>query len=1066
MPMLMRKTALSAALSHLLCGLVLWGSAGVSSLSAASSPVITSIRQTGTNVLVSVSVPAGIERITLESRERLGPGGWAPRIVARLDQAGGERTFSMPISRRIELLRVRGDATDPLPRSFYSGTNEFLGEPGSGSGPNFFGPTTADPRDQLGPGQEGSSREVVESDIWKVRGQTLYFFNQLRGLQIIDITNPDAAAIRGTLDLPASGEQMYVLGERHVVLLARNDCFANDANGAVLVVRDDDGTPVIVRKLAVPGYIQESRLVGSALYVASQQYRPVAGSSNSTWEWGTAVTGFDLSDPDDPLARNTLWFAGYGNVVTSTDVLFLVVTRHPSNWWQSIVRSVDVTNPDGTIRAYESITVQGQIPDKFKLRYRDGILTTIAEDWHLDGGRQLVTRLETFRLSDPRALGPGGVLKLGELELGQGERLFATRFDGDRVYVVTFRVIDPLWIVDLDDPANPRIAGHLEVPGYSTYIEPLGDRLVAVGVETSRVAVSLFDVADAAEPALLSMVLFGENYSWSEANWDEKAFTVLPGPGLILVPYNGVTTNGYASRVQLIDLNPDNLVKRGVIEHEFSPRRATLYSDRILSISGWELLSVDATDRDNPVVQGMTSLAWSVDQVFLAGDYLIELPINGGWWHRSLPAAIRLARAESPNDLVAELVLTNLPIVGADVRGDYLYVAQSSFSSFYYPIYDTTGGQALTNEFILSVFDLRNLPALQLAGRTSIELPVGSISRRPVWPTPTTLVWMSGQPDYWFLATTDFQRTASFAPDIWWPHGFGGGGRLLAFDVADPAAPQFASEVTLSRTNHQWWSFSPAFATNGLVYISHRQSEFIIGLESQWQTRGEPTVTTDPATGESKTNSGPIGTWVVRDYLDVVDYRDAFHPMVRDPVNIPGRLTGLSRGGSLLYTIGSQWRPTNWYWKESLTASAYDGVEAHLVDTLELPEVWPHPVHIVDTSVFLGRPGYNYSNTNVAPHLLETWTLSNEGEFTQLGEVTLDAPVYLFADFPGMFAAQDNHRTVILFDLTTPAALEPIGASNLSGCVWPTLEGADGNAARGLWLPLGAYGVSKVEVRQ
>jgi uncharacterized secreted protein with C-terminal beta-propeller domain len=64
----------------------------------------------------------------------------------------------------------------------------------------------------------------------------------------------------------------------------------------------------------------------------------------------------------------------------------------------------------------------------------------------------------------------------------------------------------------------------------------MGSRLLAVGVESNRVAVSLFDVANPAKPGLLSRLLLGENYSWTEANYDEKAFTVLPDANLVWYP--------------------------------------------------------------------------------------------------------------------------------------------------------------------------------------------------------------------------------------------------------------------------------------------------------------------------------------------------------------------------------------------------------------------------------------------------------------------------------------------------------------------------------------------------
>src|SRR5437867_1092148 len=288
------------------------------------SPTITSVRLDGTNVTATVRVPSGVRKVTLECRDRLGAGSWEPRAVSRLDGAGGTLTFSLPRSRPFEVMRVRADDSEPLPASFYSGTNEFYGATAGGPGPAFgimedgVGPGATPPAQNQGP-----SREVVESDIWKIRGQTLYFFNQFRGLQVIDITDPDAAVVRGTLDLPAAGEDMYLLGANHVVLLARNGCSSDESQ--VVIAADNAGTPSVVARLPVKGYIVESRLVGTALYVASQALRPMAGSTNSTWEWGTLVSSFDLADPAAPVARDTLWYSGYGNVVTATDVLLLVV---------------------------------------------------------------------------------------------------------------------------------------------------------------------------------------------------------------------------------------------------------------------------------------------------------------------------------------------------------------------------------------------------------------------------------------------------------------------------------------------------------------------------------------------------------------------------------------------------------------------------------------------------------------------------------------------------------------------------------------------------------------------
>ena len=109
------------------------------------------------------------------------------------------------------------------------------------------GAVTPDAVALVNSGEQVQARAVVESDIWKISGDTLYFFNQYRGLQVIDISQPDAPAIRGALAITAAGEQMYLLDDTHVVLLARDAC--NPADGAesqALVVEIKDANPTII----------------------------------------------------------------------------------------------------------------------------------------------------------------------------------------------------------------------------------------------------------------------------------------------------------------------------------------------------------------------------------------------------------------------------------------------------------------------------------------------------------------------------------------------------------------------------------------------------------------------------------------------------------------------------------------------------------------------------------------------------------------------------------------------------------------------------------------------------
>lgn len=117
-----------------------------------------------------------------------------------------------------------------------------------------------------------------------------------------------------------------------------------------------------------------------------------------------------------------------------------------------------------------------------------------------------------------------------------GEQVHAVRFFGDRAYVVTARIIDPLYVLELSEPEDPVIAGQLEIPGVSTFLQPLGaggaEVLLAIGGQTDGtgirdgVKVELFDVRDILRPRSIGSRTFGRRGSSSEATSDPHALTL------------------------------------------------------------------------------------------------------------------------------------------------------------------------------------------------------------------------------------------------------------------------------------------------------------------------------------------------------------------------------------------------------------------------------------------------------------------------------------------------------------------------------------------------------------
>ena len=125
---------------------------------------------------------------------------------------------------------------------------------------------------------------------------------------------------------------------------------------------------------------------------------------------------------------------------------------------------------------------------------------------------------------------------MGSLELAERETLYATRFEGDFAYIVTFLRVDPLFIVDLQDPSNPLLLSELIVPGWSEYLEVMDNQLFALGIENRQVTASLFDVSTKQTHSFpsvftweMKMSILGAKRIMMKSNWK------VPSHGLFFI---------------------------------------------------------------------------------------------------------------------------------------------------------------------------------------------------------------------------------------------------------------------------------------------------------------------------------------------------------------------------------------------------------------------------------------------------------------------------------------------------------------------------------------------------
>ena len=236
--------------------------------------------------------------------------------------------------------------------------------------------------------------------------------------------------------------------------------------------------------------------------------------------------------------------------------------------WTTTVHKFSVS-PDGPARYEATGDVEGHLLNQFSMDEHNGyfrVATTIGEPWDTETSESQVAVLE----QQGRRL-----TEVGKVDnLGRGERIFSVRFAGDIGYVVTFRQVDPLYVIDLADPTAPSVAGELKIPGFSTYLHPIGDGLlIGVGQDaddtgrTRGTKVSLFDVSNPANPTELDVIVFPDAHS--EAEWDHRAFLYWAPEEMVAIPltkYDYEGDDDFFGAVA-IQVNRDGVAELGRVSH-------------------------------------------------------------------------------------------------------------------------------------------------------------------------------------------------------------------------------------------------------------------------------------------------------------------------------------------------------------------------------------------------------------------------------------------------------------------------------------------------------------------
>jgi uncharacterized secreted protein with C-terminal beta-propeller domain len=404
---------------------------------------------------------------------------------------------------------------------------------------------------------------VDEPDIVKTDGRYVYVISRY-DLVILQAYPGEEAEVLSRIHSEQPLAEMFVSGSRLVL-------FKNH-NGTQVSVYDIESRtdPQLIATMSLSGHYLDSRRIDDRVYVVARQYAwwygsrkkpialPVIGKDNLTRAVGaseichfgeaspiyqfTLIASIDLQTNN--LQAKAYLIDGSQTLYVSKNNIYLAHIDHSSSLAEIENRSAatvihKISIDQGDIEYAGSGYIPGRLLNQFSMDEDNGnlrVATTTGRFWRTDS----VSRNNVYVLDEAFQI-------VGRLEdLAPGERIYSARFIGDRCYLVTFKKVDPFFVINLANPESPEVLGELKIPGYSDYLHPYDENhIIGLGKDTydmgdfawyQGLKLSLFDVTNVSDPKEVSKYIIGDRGTHSYALYDHKAFMFSKSKDLLVIP--------------------------------------------------------------------------------------------------------------------------------------------------------------------------------------------------------------------------------------------------------------------------------------------------------------------------------------------------------------------------------------------------------------------------------------------------------------------------------------------------------------------------------------------------
>ena len=435
---------------------------------------------------------------------------------------------------------------------------------------------------------------VDEADITKTDGNYIYSLSE-NNVIISDVRDPENIKIASKITVGAGAPEDLLLYNNKLIIISSDGSYSKQNTIVYIYNIDDKEHPYSIKSYTLYEPYYTTRCINNMLYVISsgklrkenseiityykEDYdqkdidcKSIKYLKNIKTDTQTLISSIDLNNINSNINVQS-YLIDIDNAYISENSIYLADTSYEyskekidpplytlftlkgifgpilyengsytsNNSTKTNIYKFDIK--DGKIEYKAKIKLDGKIINQFSLDEFDNNLRVAIQN---NDGSKVVVLNNTLN-------------KIGETPyLAKGEKMYSSRFIGNKAYLVTYQTIDPLYVIDISNPTNPKVLGELKIPGYSTYLHPYDEtHLIGIGMETKETVnrnsqgkvtsttakivgmkMALFDVSNVKNPIQISSTVIGDSRTTSAILTNHKALLFSKEKELIAIPVN------------------------------------------------------------------------------------------------------------------------------------------------------------------------------------------------------------------------------------------------------------------------------------------------------------------------------------------------------------------------------------------------------------------------------------------------------------------------------------------------------------------------------------------------